>query len=273
MIVDSHVHVWSADPAVYPWQPLLAHVPPPQVPAPVERLIIDMDRAHVDMAILVQPSVYGKDHRYLLDCLKAAPDRFIGVCLIDMNSTTPQNDLLMLCEEGPCRGLRLNTIRQGDITRLTGPDYEGLFNSVAELGLSTAFHMDIEQAPVVARLAARHACVPFIIDYLGPQIHARTDIEAYLDLLAERPNVYFKILCTAEDAHAAYPFPDIIAFYQAVLARFGAGRLIFGSDYPGAASVCTYEKLIAWGQHFPGLSDTDRELVMGKTAQRVFRAD
>lgn len=270
MIVDSHLHVWSSDPQAYPWQPLLAHVPPPTYAAPVERLLADMARAQVDKAILVQPSVYGRDHSYLIDCLKAAPDRFIGVGLVDLRSSTPREDFLDLIAKGLGRGLRLNTIRRGDVTRLAGPDYRGLFDIAEEMQVSVAFQMDIEQAPVIAQLAAQHRSLPLIVDYLGPEIHARTDAAPYLDLLAAHPNIHFKLLCTAEDTKSAYPFPDVVAFYRAVLARFGAERLMYGSDYPGAANICAYEKLIRWGEDFPGLGAADKALVMGGTAARLF---
>ncbi|MFZ5674723.1 MAG: amidohydrolase family protein [Pseudomonadota bacterium] len=270
MIVDSHLHVWSSDPHAYPWQPLLAHVPPPAYAAPVERLIADMARAKVDRAILVQPSVYGRDHSYLIHSLKAAPDRFIGVGLVDLRSTTPREDFLDLVAKGLGRGLRLNTIRRGDVAKLAGSDYRGLFDTAEEMRASIAFQMDIEQAPVIARLATQHRSLSLIVDYLGPEIHARTDAAPYLDLLAEHPNIYFKLLCTAEDTKAAYPFPDVVAFYQAVLTRFGAERLMYGSDYPGAANICPYEQLIRWGEDFPGLGAADRALVMGGTAARLF---
>lgn len=270
MIVDSHLHVWSSDPQAYPWQPLLAHVPPPTYAAPVERLLADMARARVDKAILVQPSVYGRDHSYLIDCLKMAPDRFIGVGLVDLRSSTPREDFLDLIAKGLGRGLRLNTILRGDVTRLAGPDYRGLFDLAEEMQVSVAFQMDIEQAPVIARLAAQHRSLPLIVDYLGPEIHARTDAAPYLDLLAAHSNIYFKLLCTAEDTKSAYPFPDVVAFYRAVLARFGAARLMYGSDYPGAAKICTYEELIRWGDDFPGLGAADKALVMGGTAARLF---
>ncbi|WP_119388116.1 amidohydrolase family protein [Taklimakanibacter lacteus] len=270
MIVDSHVHVWSSDPQAYPWQPLLAHVPPPTYAAPVERLIADMAHARVDKAILVQPSVYGRDHRYLIDCLKLAPDRFIGVGLVDLRSATPREDFLDLIAKGAGRGLRLNTIRRGDVTRLTGPDYRDLFETAEEKGISIAFQMDIEQAPVVAQLAAQHRALPLIVDYLGPEIHGRSDSAPYLDLLAAQPNVHFKLLCTAEDTKSAYPFADVVAFYRSVFARFGAERVMFGSDYPGAANICSYDKLIQWGADFPGLGTAEKALVMGGTAARLF---
>ena len=273
MLIDSHVHVWASDPQNYPWQPILAHVPPPANPAPVEMLLDDMDRAGVDMAVLVQPSVYGWDNRYLINCLDAWPGRFIGLCLIDPRSPVPREDLLRLCGPGRCRGLRLNTIRQGDISWLAAPDRHALFAALAELGLSLSFHMDIEQAPVVATLSARYPGVPFIIDYLGPDIHRNTGAAAHLDLLAVRPNIHFKLLCVAEDEDTSPPFPDILPFYQQVLARFGARRVMFGSDYPGARTVCAYEEIIAWGTSFPGLTGDERRQVMGGTAARIFAID
>lgn len=270
MIVDSHVHVWSADREAYPFRPILAHVSAPSEPAPVERLITDMDRARVDKAILVQPSAYGPDHRYLEFCLATWPGRFAGICQIDLRSATPREDFERLCAQGLYRGLRLNTIRQGDMSALADAGHESLFAAIADSGLSLSFHMDIDQAPIVARLASRHPALPVIVDYLGPQIHARQDAESYLDLLAGEPNIHCKLLCTAEDAANPYPFPDLAVFYRKVLDRFGAARVLFGSDYPGAARICAYEKLIAWGENFPELGRADKAQVMGGTAQLLF---
>ncbi len=271
MIVDSHAHVWSSDILFYPWSPILAHVPPPSVPAPVEVLVDDMDRAKVDKVVLVQPSVYGWDNRYLMRCLAGWPEHFVGLCLIDPRSSSPKQDLMRWCGTGGCRGLRLNLIRQGDVNWLAGPAQVRLFETLELLDLSLSFHMDIEQAPVIALLAARHPAVPFIVDYLGPLVHRRTDLDIYVSCLAEQPNVCMKLLCVAEDAKTPYPFPDIIRSYRSILSRFGAHRIMFGSDYPGSVNVCSYEEIVAWGLSFPGLSEAERDLIMGGTAARIFR--
>lgn len=271
MIIDAHAHVWSSDPATYPWQPILAHVPPPTLLAPVERMITDMDRAGVDRVVLVQPSVYGWDNRYLMECLTREPGRFLGICLIDPRSPTPQDDLLRWCGPGKCQGLRLNTIRQGDLSWLASDERRPLFAALEALDLSLSFHMDIAQAPVVAELAARHPAIAFIVDYLGGQVHADTDAPGYLDLLALQPNVHVKLLCVAEDSRTPYPFPDIVPFYRAAMERFGAARTMYGSDYPGVCTVCSYEQAVDWGRNFPDLSDGERALVMGGTAARLFK--
>ncbi|QJP16864.1 amidohydrolase family protein [Starkeya sp. ORNL1] len=269
MIIDAHTHVWSGDVREYPWQPILAHVPPPTIAAPVEMLLADMDSAGVDRVVLVQPSVYGWDNRYLMACLAAWPQRFVGICLIDPRSTRPYDDLARWCGPGGCKGLRFNLIRQGDASWLAADERRPLFEAVAAHRLSLSFHMDIDQAPVIAALAARYPSTPFIVDYLGAGIHGRTDAVSYLDLLAARENVCFKLLCVAEDARTPYPFADIIPFYSAVLERFGAARTMFGSDYPGVGTVCSYADAIAWGANFPGLTGRERDLVMGGTAARI----
>ena len=271
MIIDAHAHVWSSDPATYPWQPILAHVPPPTLLAPVERMVADMDRAGVDKVVLVQPSVYGWDNRYLMECLAGAPERFLGICLIDPRSSTPLDDLKRGCGPGKCQGLRLNTIKQGDLSWLAGDECRPLFAALEALDLSLSFHMDIDQATVVAELAARHPGISFIVDYLGGEVLGRADAPAYLDLLAEQPNVHFKLLCVAEDARTPYPFPDIVPFYRAVLERFGAARVMYGSDYPGVCTVCSYKQAVDWGRNFPGLSAAEQALVMGGTAAKLFK--
>jgi predicted TIM-barrel fold metal-dependent hydrolase len=270
MIIDAHAHVWSRDVLEYPWQPILAHVPPPTIAASVEMLLADMDRAGVDRVVLVQPSVYGWDNRYLMACLAAWPQRFMGICLIDPRSTRPHDDLARWCGAGGSKGLRFNLIRQGDASWLASAEQRPLFEAVIAYQLSLSFHMDIDQAPVIATLAARYPSTPFIVDYLGPGIHGRTDAMPYLDRLAAQENVHFKLLCVAEDARTPYPFADIVPFYSAVLERFGAARTMFGSDYPGVGTVCSYADAIAWGANFPGLTSGERDLVMGGTAARIF---
>jgi len=271
VIVDTHAHVWSSDPSTYPFQPILSHVPPPTQPAPVEMLIDDMDCAGVDRVVLVQPSVYGWDNRYLMDCLARWPQRFAGICLVDPRAPDPAADLSRWCGPGGCTGLRFNIIRQGDAGWLLDAARRPLFAAVEALGLNLSFHMDIGQAPVIAALAARHPATPFIVDYLGGAVHRDPEADVHLDTLAGVPNVAFKLLCVAEDARTPYPFPDIVPFYRRVLDRFGAARVMYGSDYPGVRTVCSYEQAVDWGRRFPGLSEEERRQVMGGTAARLLR--
>lgn len=272
MIIDTHAHVWSANTAAFPFQPILAHVPAPTVPAPVEQLLEDMDEAGVDVTVLVQPSVYGWDNRYLMQCLDRWPNRFAGICLVDPRKADP-TDLDRWCGAGGCRGVRFNIISERDVSWLLDKTRSRLFEALEERGLSASFHMDIDQAPVVADLAARHGDAPFIVDYLGAAALRRNDLDAHIGHLAAQANILWKVLCVAEDADTAYPFPDVIAFYRKLLDRFEADRLMFGSDYPGPRSICGYENTVKWLGLFPGLDSRSYEWLMGQTAARVFGLD
>lgn len=269
MIIDTHVHVWSGDTGTFPFRPILAHVPAPTVPAPVEVLLADMDKAGVDVAVLVQPSVYGWDNRYLMQSLSRWPDRFIGICLVDPEKADAA-DLDTWCNVGGCKGVRFNIIGMRDVSWLLDKTRSRLFEAMAERGLSASFHMDIDQAPVVADLAARYETIPFIVDYLGRTVLLRDDLDAHAKRLSAQVNVLCKVLCMAEDAQTAYPFPDIIAFYRKLLDSFEADRLMFGSDYPGPRSICGYENAVKWPRLFSELDRNTYECLIGRTAARVF---
>ena len=270
MIVDAHVHVWAQDPARYPWQPLLSHVPVPTYPAPVEDLLAEMDAAGVDRAVLVQPSVYGWDNSYLCDCLARWPDRFAGIGLVDPRGRDPAGDLARWRERG-CQGVRLNLIRQGDPAWLAEAGCDAFWRAVEALGQAVSFHMDLEQAGTVAALARRHPAVPFLVDYLGPSVHRGGDPGPWLDRLAGEANVGFKLLSAGEDSRQPYPFPDLMPFYAEVFRRFGPHRMVFGSDFPGVRFACRYAEAMAWPARLPFLSEADRRTILKETPARYWR--
>jgi len=271
MIVDTHVHVWSTDAARYPWQQTLAHVPIPTYAAPVEDLVAAMADAGVSHAVLVQPSVYGWDNSYLCDCLDRWPDRFAGICLIDPDAADPGKELDHWCGERGCQGVRLNIIRQPDPSWLAAPRQDRFWQAVEALGLSVSMHMDLGHTPLVARLANRHPGVTFMIDYLGAAVHREPDPGPPLDLLAARPNVIFKLVATGEDSKEPYPFADLMPFYAAVWQRFGARRMVFGSDFPGVRFACSYRQAADWPRHLGFLGEPDRRQIMSMTPAGLWR--
>src|SRR5437867_1827678 len=84
LLIDSHMHVWSGDPARFPFaHPYEPKFMPPKIPATVEILIEEMDRYGVSHCVLVQTNSHGWDNRYLVECVKKHPKRFRGQDLID----------------------------------------------------------------------------------------------------------------------------------------------------------------------------------------------
>jgi L-fuconolactonase len=72
MIVDSQVHVRPAD---RPDRPLIRDGRE-NSPYRYEQLVADMDRAGIDCAVLVPPSIEGNRNDYALEAAQAYPGRF-----------------------------------------------------------------------------------------------------------------------------------------------------------------------------------------------------
>src|SRR5258708_1075538 len=81
-LVDTHVHLFSADPERFPYPPDAPYNPPPQ---PVGDYVKFVAAAGIDHTIIVHPEPYQDDHRYLEYCFaqEPSPGRFKGTCLFD----------------------------------------------------------------------------------------------------------------------------------------------------------------------------------------------
>jgi hypothetical protein len=65
-LIDTHVHVWTDDPASFPFaHPNNPNFRPPAIAATAEALLAEMDRHAISHAALVQVIDYGWDNRYL----------------------------------------------------------------------------------------------------------------------------------------------------------------------------------------------------------------
>jgi len=58
---------------------------PPTLPSDSEATLAAMDSVGVAEAVVVQPTIYGSDHAYVLSCIRAHPTRFRGVLLPDVS--------------------------------------------------------------------------------------------------------------------------------------------------------------------------------------------
>lgn len=260
-MIDAHVHVWTLDTDRYPWQPTLPHVPIPQEPATVEQLLDEMAGSGVEAAVLVQPSVYGWDNAYLVDALRTNPGRFAGVCLVDPHADDAAAQLRRWCEQGGCRGVRVNLIAEAAAESILEPRLEPLWAEASRLGASASLQMRPDLVPPVVELARRHRSLRIVVDYLGPAaFHDPAGVEAIRALGAE-PNVWYKLLALGTDAREDWPFRDLWPLYAAAAEHFGTGRLVYGTDFPHVYGSGTYEQGARWLQELPFLDAAGRHAI------------
>ena len=111
-IIDSQVHVWPAD---RPDRPLLRDGQGREnSPYRYEQLLADMDRAGVDCAILVPPSIEGDRNDYALEAAQKHPGRFAVMGRFPVKTGKGRNLLDGWREQPGMLGVRFTFHRDAD---------------------------------------------------------------------------------------------------------------------------------------------------------------
>jgi len=272
MIVDSHTHIWSTDPARHPWMPMNG-VPVPEEGAPVERLLDELDAIDAAAAVCIQPRVYGRDHRYLLGAIAAHPDRLAGVCLVDPDNPAAAGDLRALTAAGQVRGVRFVTLTLADPECLVASSMDPVWRAIHECGLVVSLLIEPWQVGVVEMAARRHPDVDLVVDHLArARAETAPDHIDRLIGLARLPRVHVKVSALGLASRGPWPYEDMRSLVERTLAAFGASRLLWGSDFPHVLAAGPYPaSLAAVSALLPGLRDNERGMICGGNAAQLYR--
>jgi L-fuconolactonase len=251
---------------------------------PIEVLLAQMDRNGVGKAVLIQ--LLGRTNNdYQEMCARKWPHRFVSVVAVSPSS----EDATLLIRQHAERGTRALRLRA--TTRSEGPDPLAIWRaaqscalSVSCVGPSAAF-----AAPEFRELVESLPDLTIVLEHLGGS--SRPDAQTEADRverakvfdLARFKNVYLKVpglgelspRKVTEPTGASPPFEEAIprVLVDAV-ARFGAHRLMWGSDFPVVSSREGYGNSLAWCQQaLASLSNGERADIFANTARRVFRLD
>ena len=274
-VVDTHAHIISSDPRRFPYSPLSGSLPdwPAERFVNAHTLLRRMDVAGVDRAVLVQySSAHGYDNRYVLETAKQYPDRFLAVCTLDgLQPDAP--DKLTACAREGAAGLRLRApTRVGPLDWLM---CEPLWQRAAELHLPVCVHfmesVQAEGVTLLPSLLRQFPAVPVVLDHVGnpPWRDGSPDygLKPILNL-AQYTQLTLKFATiNLERLHAASVEPHVAL--QRLVARFGADRIMWGSDAPNTPG--DYAEMLAWMRSaISQLSDSDQQTILSGTALRVY---
>jgi predicted TIM-barrel fold metal-dependent hydrolase len=145
-----------------------------------------------------------------------------------------------------------------NIARLTELDY------VFELQVFPA------QLQFATQLVQAHPNVTFVLIHAGMPIDGEPWRDALMEL-AKYPNVNVKLSGLGTFIHRVDP-ERIADVTKVVLDTFGAGRAMFGSNFPIESLWTDFSSLIgAWLGVLAEYPDEVRQDVLGRTARRVYR--
>lgn len=279
-VIDSHLHVWASSSESMQAFPYL-NAPPPdnlQDAGSTEALREMMKTHKVDGALIIQPINHAFDHSYVIQALQKYPDHFKGMLLHDpsLSSGAAIERLEDLALKGFV-GVRFNPYlwpKTDDVHDLmsdckVGCDvYERCGKLRMPVGVMCFHGIDNRMHQDLMNLLDRFPETCMVMDHFG---FARTDDQfKRLMSLSKYSQVYVKIsaLFRLEDT---YPYERVRKErFQPLLEAFGAKRLLFGTDFP-----FVLDQPDGYGGHVNLVDswiekDSDREWIMGGTAESLF---
>lgn len=287
-LVDAHIHVHSADTLEYP---LAAGLGSSDL---WSRSMTPKDHARSGRrygrvrANLVQPTWYGLDHRYIVDCIAAEPDRYSGTAIVpalaDVRLPDPGRAMEALSE----RGIRAFRIRgksagggTGGARWLDHPGYDAMFTAAATYGLALSFLAGPRDLPEIGRMSDRFPETRVVIDHLGGvrEVKGRVPDEGVSALcdLARQRSVMVKLGPFHAWKRKEGGYGGLSALLLQVVESFGPERCMWETDWGGPIPMACPEEEFAASvgvilESGDFLSDGDMEHILFKTAEAVFFA-
>ena len=223
-----------------------------------------MDESGVDRVVLVQGmSAYGTDNRYTADSARRFPARCTSVGYLDLAAADPAGELRRLVTVEGMRGLRWVSLFDGQ--PLDEP--AGVWETAVALGIPVVVTILADMLPTLAGALPRLPKIPLALDHCAFADFAK-GVPDELSALAAFPNLHLKV--SSNVLESAEPHGDVRDLVSELAARFGARRLMWGSDYSQTHDH-PYPELVARQRHAASrLGDDDRDWYLGGTALTVW---
>lgn len=267
VVVDSHVHVFHRH---LPMTPNRRYAPD------YDALLDDFKHfaklAGVTHGVLVQPSFLGFDCSFMVDVLRGNRHTLRGIAVVP--ATIAPSELAALRDAGVV-GIRLN------LDGVPLPDFsDAVWRAL--LAQLNALDMQVElhrEAGDLHRLIPPlvHAGVRVVVDHFGrPDARLGADDPGFQFLLsqAQTGQVWVKLSAGYRNGWVDSSHPEARRAAGLLMQHFGAGRLVWGSDWPhtrheaGNDIVSTLAALQAW------VPDAEqRKIILNDTATQLFGFD
>ncbi len=275
LIIDTHLEVWSFDPKFpfhHPERPDLKRVP---VEAPVENEVAEMDEFGLKYAVLINPRYYGWDNSYIDYALHKYPDKFVAHGLLDPLGPYPGGRLRYWIKERGFQGMRFSPIYHPNSTWLNSKEHYPLWKEAERLDAVFNYYILPSQMPMLEEMAGRFPGVKIVVDHLGkPDLKASNPWAEFRNMfrLKKFPQVWisasepYEISVTKE-----FPYRDVVPFFKATYEEFGPRQLIWGTGYPKPRWELPMDKELEFVESLDFYTPTDRELILGKNALRIWK--
>jgi len=265
LVIDSQVHVWLPERADRPWphggreRATSMHR---LTPISGDQLLVELNEAGVDRAVLVPPFFEGHRNDYALACARDAPEAYRVMARVDL-AVPDETALGDLLTDPLVPGVRLLFLPADG-----GAVEDGAGDWLWPLAERRAFPVMCfapGQTRALGAVARAHPGLRLAIDHLGLPPGVTDDAVApHIDelvALADLENVCVKASAVPNASTQDYPYPSLQPYLRRVFEAFGPDRVFWGSDLSRLRG--TYPDVVRLFREELGLSEAESDLVMG----------
>jgi L-fuconolactonase len=274
MHIDAHQHFWIYDPREYEWiDGTMTALRRDFLPADLQG---ELKREGFQGSVAVQAGQSLQETRWLLE-LAGQSSFILGVVgWVDLRSLQVREDLQVVARNPKLVGIRHIVQSEPDDRFLLQPDFLRGISLLGEFDLAYDILIYPKHLSLAAEFVRRFPEQRFVLDHLAkPEVRSGA-INAWKKGIAElaaNPNVYCKLsgLVTEADWNRWNP-EDMRPYLDVAFERFGANRLMIGSDWPVCTVAGSYRRVMGVVKDYLSRhSEQEREAVLGGNAKRFWR--
>jgi L-fuconolactonase len=273
MRIDAHQHFWNYTATDYPWISVGSALHRDYGPTDLAPCL---DEAGIGGCIAVQARQSLVENQFLCD-LAAQHSIVRGVVgWIDLRSNEVSRQAEAFANRNKAVGVRHVVQDEADPDFMAGQAFRRGIACLRDSGLVYDILIYAHQLPNAIRLVRDFPDQSFVLDHVAkPRIRDREIHEwtRHMKQIAESPNVVVKLSgMVTEASWSDWTIEQLTPYWEVVAEAFGPIRILFGSDWPVIRLAAEYARWVNIVQSWlADWTETDRELVWGGNAARVYR--
>jgi L-fuconolactonase len=273
MNIDAHFHCWQLARGDYGWlTPALA---PIHRDVAVADWLAEAAPHAVSGGVLVQAAPTEAETAFLLEQAEAHPAVLGVVGWTDLLAADAPQRIAALAKRPKLKGLRPMLQDIADPQWMLQAGLEPALHAMAGCGLVFDALVKPEHLPHLLTLAGRHPALRIVIDHGAKPGIASGQWSPWAEDMARLANetpVFCKLSGLMTEAGPGAAAETVRPWSAHLLALFGTGRLIWGSDWPVLQLAGSYAQ---WHEEslllLAGQDEAGRAAVLGGNARRLYQ--
>ena len=197
---------------------------------------------------------------------------FKGVCRVEPEDQAAPDTLSKLTKEQGFHGVRLSPSGNASGDWIKGPLMPPLWKRCADLKVPMTLLVPISRVPELVPLIEKNPHLTVVIDHQADCRRFRSrraSTRCSRSSGTRRCSSRFHTCGTL--SRQPYPYPDAQVQVKRLYDKFGAKRLMWGTDWPISIRQLTYAQAVElFRDHMDFVTPADHEWILGKTVQQVW---